>query len=174
MLFFEELQLLANCLGVEKPNLFVDEQWKRPCVEISTGKQLCGLVSISKYLTNKGHHHNLLGKNIEESSLINQWLEYRTVYINELHQKSDIVKVLEDLDSVLQKKMYFVGNRWTLADIILYYCLHRIFVRLTFQEKEKYLHLSRWFNQVQHVPEVRQTLPMVVFSKSRLYKTSAL
>ncbi|XP_013789555.1 eukaryotic translation elongation factor 1 epsilon-1-like [Limulus polyphemus] len=174
MLCFEEFQSLANFLGVEKPNVFVDEQWKRPCVETSAGKQLCGLVSISKYLTDKSHQRSLLGTNIEESSLINQWLEYRTVYINQVHQKSDMVRVLEDLDLVLQKKVYFVGNRLTLADISIYYGLHRIFVSLTFQEKEKYLHLSRWFNQVQHVPEVRQTLPVVVFSKSRLYKTTTL
>ncbi|KAL1484931.1 hypothetical protein MTO96_032280 [Rhipicephalus appendiculatus] len=47
--------------------------------------------------------------------------------------------------------------------------LHPVVSSLTFKDKEKYGHLCRWFDLVQHQEGLRQNLPLVVFSKTRLY-----
>lgn len=65
--------------------------------------------------------------------------------------------------------MYLAGHNFTLADILLYYGLHRVMVELSVQDKERYLNVSRWFCHVQHRPGVRQHLARVVFVKNRLY-----
>ena len=44
--------------------------------------------------------------------------------------------------------VYLVGCQLTLADIMLYYALHPVMVELSIQEKEQFINLSRWFNQV--------------------------
>ncbi|KAI5942093.1 Eukaryotic translation elongation factor 1 epsilon-1 [Manis javanica] len=78
----------------------------------------------------------------------------------------------QDLNSYLEDKVYLTGYNFTLANILLYYGLHCFIVDLTFQEKEKYLTVSRWFCHIQHYPGIRQHLSSVVFIKNRLYTNS--
>ncbi|XP_046688783.1 eukaryotic translation elongation factor 1 epsilon-1-like [Homalodisca vitripennis] len=50
-----------------------------------------------------------------------------------------------------------------------YGILHKIMSSITFQEKEQYVNLSRWFNTIQHDSIVRRSRSMVTFSKNALY-----
>ncbi|KAH0617933.1 hypothetical protein JD844_016707 [Phrynosoma platyrhinos] len=123
---------------------------------MNNGPSLTGLTTIAIHLVKQAKKEQLLGSTAEEKAMVQQWLEYR---------------VTQDLNSYLEDKVYFTGNNFTLADILLYYGLHHIIADLTVQEKEKYLNVSRWFNHIQHVPGIRQHLSSIVFIKNRLYNT---
>uniref|UniRef100_H3AZW5 Eukaryotic translation elongation factor 1 epsilon 1 n=1 Tax=Latimeria chalumnae TaxID=7897 RepID=H3AZW5_LATCH len=77
----------------------------------------------------------------------------------------------QDLNRYLEDKVYLAGNSFTLADILMYYGLHPIIAELTIQEKEKHVNVSRWFNHIQHYPNVRQHLSPIIFLKNRLYSS---
>ena len=63
---------------------------------------------------------------------------------------SEVEKVLRVLDTELEMKTFFVGDRLSLADICLACCLMILFERgLTVQERQGlFSHLSRWFDTV--------------------------
>ena len=63
---------------------------------------------------------------------------------------SEVEKVLRVLDTELEMKTFFVGDRLSLADICLACSLMILFERgLTDQERQgSFSHLSRWFDTV--------------------------
>ncbi|XP_030789494.1 eukaryotic translation elongation factor 1 epsilon-1-like [Rhinopithecus roxellana] len=67
------------------------------------------------------------------------------------------------LEKSLGDKVYLTGYNFTLADILLYYGLHRFIVDLTVQEKEKYLN-----GQVSSYPELLTVNPHVSAATSVL------
>uniref|UniRef100_A0A9W3ED53 Eukaryotic translation elongation factor 1 epsilon-1 n=1 Tax=Camelus bactrianus TaxID=9837 RepID=A0A9W3ED53_CAMBA len=121
-----------------------------PVLQTNNGPSLTGLTTIAAHLVKQANKEHLLGSTAEEKAVVQQC----------------------DLNSYLEDKVYLTGYNFTLADILLYYGLHRFIVDLTVQEKEKYLNVSRWFCHIQHYPGIRQHLPRVVFIKNRLYANS--
>ncbi|XP_069682178.1 eukaryotic translation elongation factor 1 epsilon-1 isoform X3 [Periplaneta americana] len=109
------------------------------------------------------------GKTPEDEALVRQWIEYAVCYGNYVDLMQTARQVLKELNSVLATRAYFVANSQTLADIVLYYVLHSVMAELTYQEKEQYLHLSRWFNNIQQDPSLRQNNKLIPFSRTPLY-----
>ncbi|CAK4075039.1 unnamed protein product [Aphanomyces euteiches] len=60
----------------------------------------------------------------------------------------------EAMDKALASRVYFVGNRPTLADAALFWSIHRAF-KTKPADLAKYVNVRRWFNQVQHTVGVR-------------------
>lgn len=145
-----------------------------PKATTDSGLELTGCAPISRYFAEKSPKgKGVIGNTPQERAEIQQWLEFVVVNIcEESNQTKEPTKlVLEELNSYLKDRTYFVGSTLTLADIFFYYSLHSHLAALTFQEKEKYLHLSRWFDLVQHHKGLRQNLSLVMFSKTPLYRT---
>ncbi|XP_074127359.1 eukaryotic translation elongation factor 1 epsilon-1 [Sminthopsis crassicaudata] len=166
----EELTLLEKLLGLRRGNKYSAQGDRQiPVLQTNNGPSLTGLATIAAHLVKQANKEHLLGSTAEEKAVVQQWLEYRVTRIGGHSSKEDIRTMLKDLNSYLEDKVYLTGNNFTLADILLYYGLHRFIVDLTFQEKEKYLNVSRWFSHIQHYPGIRQHLSNVVFIKNRLY-----
>lgn len=142
-----------------------------PTVKVDSGLELTGCAPIGRYIAEQSEKgRTVLGKDAQERALIQQWLEYVAIRCEHGTLSSDTVhSILQELDSYLADRCFFVGISLTLADVFLYYSLHPTVLSLTFKEKEKYGHLCRWFDLVQHHDGLRQNLPIVVFSKTRLY-----
>jgi translation elongation factor 1 epsilon-1 len=72
----------------------------------------------------------LLASTAEEKAIVHQWLEYRVTRVDGHSNKEHIHTLLKDLNSYLEDKVYLTGNNFTLADILLYYGLHRFIVSI--------------------------------------------
>ncbi|CAN7942467.1 unnamed protein product, partial [Ixodes hexagonus] len=118
-----------------------------PKTTTKCGQELTGCAPISRYFAEQSARgKGLLGATPEERAGIQQWLEYRALHLDEVAPTQEAVhEVLQELDCYLGDRTYFVGNGLTVADIFMYYSLHSYFVSLTFRDKERYHHLSRWF-----------------------------
>lgn len=123
--------------------------------------------------------------------LIVQWLDYVVLFVEPAtNSKTASEAVLIELNEYLQTRSYLVGQSLTLADVVVFYSLHNIMVRLarrskfssyldflfsTFQislssaSKEHFGNVSRWFNHLQNNKTIRQNLPFVNLSNSILH-----
>ncbi|XP_011358885.1 eukaryotic translation elongation factor 1 epsilon-1-like [Pteropus vampyrus] len=165
-----ELTLLEKSLGLSKGNKYsIRGECQIPVLKTKNRLSLTGLTTITVKQANKEY---LLGSTREEKAIVQQWLEYRVTQVDGHSNKDDIHILLKDLNSHLEDKVCFTEYKFTLADILLYYGLHRFIADLKVQEKEKYLNVPRWFCDVQYYPGIRQYLSSVVFMKNRLFTSS--
>lgn len=166
----DEIQRLSKALCVTSGEVGIDERRKQPYLLKDGKSRLTGLGPIVTHLVLQSKlNSQLLGKNVAEKALISQWLEFRTTRIDRCSNPVELENIINMLNQYLSNKAYFVGYRLTIADIILYFGLRTIFKNLSFQDKEACLHLSRWFNLVQHSSLLSDPSDMVVFSKTRLF-----
>ncbi|XP_070953770.1 eukaryotic translation elongation factor 1 epsilon-1 isoform X4 [Macaca nemestrina] len=96
-----------------------------PVLQTNNGPSLTGLTTIAAHLVKQANKEYLLGSTAEEKAIVQQWLEYRVTQIDGHSSKNDIHTLLKDLNSYLEDKVYLTGYNFTLADILLYYGLHR-------------------------------------------------
>ncbi|ELU13206.1 hypothetical protein CAPTEDRAFT_94100, partial [Capitella teleta] len=104
-----------------------------PSMKCGNGSTVQGLASISKFLARKSSSKTILGLGREDEAFVDQWMEYR---------------LLQELDSYLTGRVYFVGENFTLADFVLFHGLYSIIKNMTFMEKQQFINLSRWFSHV--------------------------
>ncbi|XP_060077449.1 eukaryotic translation elongation factor 1 epsilon-1-like [Ylistrum balloti] len=167
----EELSRLATYLGVSCGKISFDGKEKVPVLKVQNNSNPKGLVTVAKYLTRSSQHADaLLGATQEDKAAVDQWLEYRVTHIDRSTQDKDVTSCLKELNQYLADKVYIMGNWLTLADILLYNGLVKIVGGLTFYEKETFVNLSRWFDNIQHQTAVRQTLELVPFQRNQLYR----
>ncbi|XP_067124556.1 eukaryotic translation elongation factor 1 epsilon-1 [Centruroides vittatus] len=168
----EQLNVFVQYFGVEGCKTGLDPNLKIPSLTTKDGKQVNGLVTIFKYLIENSKQKNgLLGQSLEDQCVIDQWLEYRTSDL-EYALLADHETILQELNHYLENKVYFVGNKLSLADLVLFCGLHNIYKKLDFKEKQLYSNVSRWFNLIQHeecLAPLRHHFSHVVFSKTTLY-----
>lgn len=75
----------------------------------------------------------------------------------------------QELNDYLSTRSYLVGHSLTLADAVVYYSLSPIMNALSPANKEKYLNVSRWFEHIQKIGEIRQSLPLTNLSTIYLH-----
>ncbi|XP_072514723.1 eukaryotic translation elongation factor 1 epsilon-1 [Salminus brasiliensis] len=164
-----ELSSLEKCLGLKKPNKYSTQgERKVPVLQNNSGPALVGLVTIASHLVRDAKRTELLGDTAEQRAMVQQWLEYRVTRLDNC-SKDEVKVILKELNHYLEDKVYLAGNRFTLADALMYYGIHYIIMELAVQEKEKYLNVTRWFDHIQHYPGVRHHLPPVVVLRNRVY-----
>ncbi|KAF3428306.1 hypothetical protein E2986_05330 [Frieseomelitta varia] len=112
---------------------------------------------------------DILGVNNEMKALSQQWLEYAVICINYADTPNNAKKVLQELNVTLTDKTYLTGTKKTIADVTLYYALHSIMRELTHQEKAQYVHVSRWFDNMQQEEKLRQQLDLISFDLLHLF-----
>ncbi|KAK6188127.1 hypothetical protein SNE40_004377 [Patella caerulea] len=159
----KELRDVAAYLGVPCGKITFNE-----LVPVLNGK-IKGLTTILKHLTRESKNTFLFGNNAEDQAFIDQWLEYRVTSINTCSNEKELSNRLKELNLYLSDKVYFVGNHITLADVSIYHAVHGILADMTYSEKENLIHLSRWLDNIQQSSELRQSLPLLPFSKTLLY-----
>ena len=133
---------------------------------------------------------DLLGKNNFENAKINQWIEFSSHEINrclkaivypmfgwqefckELSDKENakLKDYLKILEKELEGKDFLVGNRLTLADIVLFRYL-RLFMMCQFPEgmRNKVLpHTTKWFENIMKTNEAIQAYGRIILCKQPL------
>ncbi|CAG5120607.1 unnamed protein product [Candidula unifasciata] len=135
-------------------------------LDVGDGRKVSGITCLAKHLQRTSAEFRDVS--LEDRMQVEQWLEYR-LYIESLQDVESERAVLQELNSYLQDKVYFVGHSLTVADILLYHSLHRVFKHLSFHDKERFINVSRWFNNVQHDRRLRQSLTLLPFVRSPLY-----
>jgi len=133
---------------------------------------------------------DLLGKDAFENAKINQWIEFASCEINRSHkaiinpifgwngfckdsfdkENNKIKDYLKILEKELNGKNYLVGNRITLADIVLFRYL-RFFMMLHFPDgmRKKLLpHTSKWFEGIMNTKEAVKAYGRTVLCKQPL------
>ncbi|XP_048763078.2 eukaryotic translation elongation factor 1 epsilon-1-like isoform X2 [Ostrea edulis] len=165
----EELNNLATFLGVSGGKLVIDAKEQIPVLKAGNGLTVRGLVSVAKQLVRQSDSFELKGTTPEERAAIDQWLEYRVTQVDKSHQDKDVSTVLKDTNTYLSNHVYFVGYQPTLADIILYLGLYRIFEELTFMDKQKYIHVSRWFSNMQSLFADKFSKKHIVFQRNKIF-----
>uniref|UniRef100_A0A8C6E721 Eukaryotic translation elongation factor 1 epsilon 1 n=1 Tax=Moschus moschiferus TaxID=68415 RepID=A0A8C6E721_MOSMO len=126
-----ELTLLEKSLGLSKGNKYSAQGERQiPVLQTNNGPSLTGLTTIAAHLVKQANKEYLLGSTAEEKAVVQQWLEYRVTRVDGHSSKDGIHTVLKDLNSYLEDKVYLTGYNFTLADILLYYGLHRFIVSI--------------------------------------------
>ena len=133
---------------------------------------------------------DLLGNNAFETAKINQWIEFASCEINRSHkaiinpifgwnefckdtfdkENNKIRDHLKILEKELQNKNYLLGNRMTLADIVLFRHL-RFFMMLYFPDgmRKKLLpNTSKWFEGLMKTEEAIKAYGRTVLCKQPL------
>ncbi|XP_033644613.1 eukaryotic translation elongation factor 1 epsilon-1-like [Asterias rubens] len=165
----QDLKTLSKYLDVTGIKINVNCETKAPTLSLN-GTTVTGLSSIATYLAKTAGRRDLIGGNdAVERALIAQWLEYRVTEIDRCHGEKDISTVLKELNTYLATRTYFVGDHFTLPDMLLAYGLHSTISGLTHQEKEKFGHLSRWFDNIQSLEGVLKHQPRAYFIKNLIY-----
>jgi len=117
---------------------------------------------------------SLFGTNEYEAAQVQQWIEFSVTEIdlpasvwifpilgyipnNALatqRAKGDIRKVLEILNTHLADRTFLVGERVSLADVVVATSLHRLYVRVLDPAFRKvFVNTNRWFNTIVNQPE---------------------
>ncbi|XP_035724876.1 eukaryotic translation elongation factor 1 epsilon-1-like [Vespa mandarinia] len=120
-------------------------------------------------LVKNSRYPNILGDDKETQALTRQWLEYIINCVNYADTPAHAKRVLKELNAALSDHTYLSGTKQTIADIVLYYTLYKIMSELSHQEKAQYVHVSRWFDNVQQDKKVRQTLDSISFNLMHLF-----
>ncbi|XP_046565828.1 eukaryotic translation elongation factor 1 epsilon-1-like [Haliotis rubra] len=98
-----------------------------------------------------------------------QWQEYSQCQLSRCASERDVADRLKELDSYLEKRVYFVGNEESEADVSIFQSLNNTMTNLGFPEKETYRNVSRWFNHIQNTTLVNNSSVPIVFLKSPIY-----
>ncbi|GFU29320.1 eukaryotic translation elongation factor 1 epsilon-1 [Nephila pilipes] len=162
-------KLLLNTGRVLKINntfSLIDSNSEDINLKTKDGQVLNCFIPAALYIGQLSSRKGFNGSTKEEQACVYQWLEYCLLR----HQNSSqITDTLKDMNTYLQKKVYLAGNEFTLADLIMYLNLYETYSKLTFQDKETYFNLSRWFRQVQNVACAQDLYPKICFAKTRMY-----
>ncbi|GFY44733.1 eukaryotic translation elongation factor 1 epsilon-1 [Trichonephila inaurata madagascariensis] len=161
-------KLLLNVSRVLKiNNIFSLENSNNEDIHLKTkdGQVFDRFIPAALHIGQLSSQKGFIGSTKEEQGCVYQWLEYCL-----LRNQSQIMDILEEMNtSYMIKKVYLAGNEFTLADLIMYLYLYETYSKFTFQDKETYSNVSRWFRQVQNVACAQDLYPKICFSKTRLY-----
>ncbi|KAJ1524038.1 hypothetical protein ONE63_010578 [Megalurothrips usitatus] len=120
-------------------------------------------------IVTKENKQHLLGSSPEEKAFVRQWLDYAVTTVNYVDLPNVSRQVLKDINVTLGDRTFLAGNVQSLADIVLYHLLFKAVSNLTLQEKEQFLHLSRWYNNLQQDSNIRGSNSTLTFSRTLLF-----
>lgn len=80
-----------------------------------------------------------------------------------------LLSQLQELNDYLAQRSYLVGQSLSLADVVVFYSMCAIMDSLNSSDKEKYLNVSRWYEHIQKMGEIRQNLPLINLSTIYLH-----
>lgn len=128
-----------------------------------------GFSTVIQALVANSKCSDMLCSEKEVQALTQQWLEYVAVCVNHADLPVNAKRVLNELNTVLKDVPYITGTEKTIADVTLYYILHSIMKELNQQEKVQYIHVSRWFDNIQQEERLRRDLDLISFNLLHLF-----
>ncbi|KAI8393803.1 uncharacterized protein BYT42DRAFT_640927 [Radiomyces spectabilis] len=103
--------------------------------------------SICKYLAGQAHHE-LLGSNKDEQAQVEEWLTYATSGLRTVAKKDVIAALEKKLDAHLSQNTFFVANRLTLVDLVIFGILHAYTKNMKVTACPN---VMRWFDLIQNL-----------------------
>jgi elongation factor 1-gamma len=158
---------------------------KLPVLETSDGV-LSEVNSIARYIARTSNHKHLNGSSPFESALIEQWIDYSiheielpaSVWVFPIQgkipnnpaavqrAKSDIRNILETLDKHLLTRTYLVGQRITLADIVVSMSLYHLYELVLDDDfRKQFVNANRWYRTLVNQPQFKAVLGEVTLCK---------
>uniref|UniRef100_T2MI91 Eukaryotic translation elongation factor 1 epsilon-1 n=1 Tax=Hydra vulgaris TaxID=6087 RepID=T2MI91_HYDVU len=167
---FDELNNLIGYLKIDRNHCKIERKKKNnedgPVI-VDSNHALLGLITVAKSLTRQSKQC-LLGEDELTQAEVDQWLYFCQFNLASA-DSFQLRSALKDLNKHLESRAYIAGYKLTLADIFLYIYIHKEYKSVSFAEKENFMNVSRWFNQVQHIPHLQQKLQNVLFHRTKLY-----
>ncbi|XP_018325211.1 eukaryotic translation elongation factor 1 epsilon-1 [Agrilus planipennis] len=155
------LNQISDFLKIPVKNIHINEKELLTCT--IDKKPVCGFINIVSELLRKSSVLNYNG-NIE----IYQWLEYALVYASKVDCATNSRQILDELNEILANRTYLVLNILTVADVTLFYFLHNTMAHLSNVEKEKYINVCRWFDNLQQNQCLTNRKELVQFNTNYL------
>ncbi|KAH0951165.1 hypothetical protein HN011_006720 [Eciton burchellii] len=128
-----------------------------------------GFGTIVRELARASEYPDILGSEKETQALTQQWLEYATVRASYADLPENTSRILNELNAALRHVPYIAGTEKTIADVTLYYILHPVVKTLSQSDKARYVHVSRWFDNIQQEDKLRHKLDQISFNMLRLF-----
>lgn len=160
----ETLTALIDFYGLKKEGKVTATE-NIPTMIVNKNK-LEGVLPILSHLKTKSE--NILGTSNLEKALVRQWVQFQFGCLD-TSDKKDRDLQFRKLNENLSNKSFLAGESLTAADVLLFHGIHGVYSEMTFQEKDKFIHLSRWFRNVQQDKKLRRGKSQVAFSRSKLY-----
>ncbi|XP_058799799.1 eukaryotic translation elongation factor 1 epsilon-1 [Phymastichus coffea] len=165
----ECVQRISQYLDISPGRLYVSENNAVTSDDLIKNQCTEGFSTIVQALVKNSKYPAILGDDAVTQALTRQWLEYAVLCVNYADNSINEKRVLKELNTVLKMSTYVSGTKKTIADITLYYAVHGIMQRLSFQEKAEHVHVSRWFDNMQQDDKLRQTMDLINFNMMHLY-----
>ncbi|XP_039305883.1 eukaryotic translation elongation factor 1 epsilon-1 isoform X1 [Solenopsis invicta] len=176
----ECVERVARYLDVPE-KLFLDKNIVKSVQNVSSFS-----TTVQTLVRSSNYSSALLDNKKEIRALIQQWLEYIVICMNHADVPANAKKVLNDfvigqanlkikktnaseLNTVLKDLTYICGTKKTIADIVLYYVLYSVMNELNLQQKAQYVHVSRWFDNIQQEEKLRQELDLICFNLLHIF-----
>jgi elongation factor 1-gamma len=123
--------------------------------------------------------NKLFGSSVFDTASVEQWVDYAASEIDipaavwvfpiqglipnnanaTQKAKGDVRKALENLNKHLQTRTFLVGNRITLADIVVALSLQRLYeLVLDAPFRKQFINTNRWFLTIVNQPEVKAVI----------------
>ncbi|XP_014212486.1 eukaryotic translation elongation factor 1 epsilon-1-like isoform X1 [Copidosoma floridanum] len=160
---------ISEYLDISPGKLYVSENNTVATDDLIKNQSTEGFSTIVQTLVKNSKYPAILGDDAITQALTRQMLEYAVLCVNYADNSNNEKRVLKELNYVLKFSTYVAGTKKTIADVTLYYALHGIMQRLSLQEKAEYVHLSRWFDNMQQDDKLRQTMDVISFNMMHLY-----
>ncbi|XP_039305884.1 eukaryotic translation elongation factor 1 epsilon-1 isoform X2 [Solenopsis invicta] len=159
----ECVERVARYLDVPE-KLFLDKNIVKSVQNVSSFS-----TTVQTLVRSSNYSSALLDNKKEIRALIQQWLEYIVICMNHADVPANAKKVLNELNTVLKDLTYICGTKKTIADIVLYYVLYSVMNELNLQQKAQYVHVSRWFDNIQQEEKLRQELDLICFNLLHIF-----
>jgi elongation factor 1-gamma len=151
---------------------------KVPVLETEEGS-IWETTAILRYIARLDENTQLLGATYYENALVDQWIDFVLTevqlpskvwiypilgYLEADHEaiskaKTDLRRVLSILDAHLATQTFLVGERLTLADIVVGLSLHKLYT-LVFDQgfRKQFVNTNRWFETLVNQPHFKKVL----------------
>ncbi|XP_066586914.1 eukaryotic translation elongation factor 1 epsilon-1 [Prorops nasuta] len=167
--YIDCINKISEYLDVTPGKLYMNENQTITAETVKNNEIIQGFSTLIQALVKNSKCPGILGNDKEMQALTRQWLEYIVLCISYSDSGANTIRILKELNIALRDRTYITGTTKTIADITLYYALHSIMNTLNNQEKAKYIHVSRWFDNMQQEEKLRKTLDMISFNLVHLY-----
>ncbi|XP_070490664.1 eukaryotic translation elongation factor 1 epsilon-1 [Chironomus tepperi] len=134
-------------------------------LQINEKEKIVGYSSILNYFHNEVQNKD--NQSVQDFYQTKQFFDFANLFIRSTSKRDKYAACLE-LNSYLESRSYLIGQRISLADLVVFYSLNNIMLQLSPLEKESYLNLSRWYSYIQSIETIRQNTKEVNFSTIHL------
>lgn len=164
MLQAELLSTVMDFYGLKKEGKIVSKD-DTPSLVVNK-LEIKGLLPILSQLNTLSG--NIMGSSNLEKSLVRQWIQFQFGCLD-LSDRKITEAQFRKLNENLCNKTFLAGENFTVADVLLYHGIHKVYTEMSFQEKDKFIHLSRWFKNIQQDQKLRRGKSVIAFSRMKLY-----